>query len=84
MVLEVATGKELLRLAAGRAAPGPDGKTLATTTRNRVVRVWDVETAKEKRRLGGFQGQVTALAITPIGRQVAAAAPTARRWSGMP
>lgn len=73
VVLEVATGKELLRLAAGRAALSADGKTLATTTRKRVVRVWDVNAAKEKHRLGGFQGQVTALVITPDGQQVAAA-----------
>jgi RNA polymerase sigma factor (sigma-70 family) len=74
VVLEVATGKELLRLPAGHAALSADGKTLAVTTRKRVVRVWDLTTAKEKHRLGGFQGQVTALVITSDGRQVAAAA----------
>jgi WD40 repeat protein len=56
------------------AALSADGKTLAVTTRKRLVRVWDVNTSKEKHRLGEFQGQVTALVISPDGRQVAAAA----------
>lgn len=44
-----------------RIAISPDGVWLAASGRERIVRVWNVQTAKLSRRLGGHDGVVTAL-----------------------
>ena len=51
-IWDCATGKELLRLK-GHAAEvtfaafSPDGRTIATASRDHTARVWDVATGKE-------------------------------------
>jgi WD40 repeat protein len=47
-----------------------DGKTLATGTHDRTVKLWDLVAAKELTTVRGF-ALVTAVAITPDGKVLA-------------
>src|SRR5438552_1498321 len=50
----------------------PDGKTLASGGWDETVRLWDVETGKELRRLEGHQqGMIAALTFAPDGKHLA-------------
>jgi WD40 repeat protein len=49
----------------------PTGKGLLSASRDRTIRVWDVGTGKELRRLLGHRGEVTALPFSPDGRVLA-------------
>jgi WD40 repeat protein/tetratricopeptide (TPR) repeat protein/tRNA A-37 threonylcarbamoyl transferase component Bud32 len=51
----------------------PDGKTLASSSRDGTVRLWDVAGGRELRRLGGQGGPITGIAFHPDGRRLAAA-----------
>jgi WD40 repeat protein len=70
---EVATGKEVRRLAfpgaAGSLAFSPDGKTLAAGNLAGPVRLWDLATGEETARLVGHQGQFP-LRLLPRGGRV--------------
>ncbi len=77
---EVATGRELRKLAAGPEDSSPlafsaDGKTLATAAED-MVRLWDVEAGKELRRLTGHKGLAGTPAFSPDGRTFTAVART--------
>ncbi len=75
---DVATGKELRRLQGfhGRGLVfSPDGKTLAGGG-SRDVRLWDVTTGEVVRLYQGPKYPITALALSPDGRVLAATAPT--------
>jgi WD40 repeat protein len=60
----------------------PDGKTLATASWDHTVRLWDVRTGKEARRLIGHKDAVFALALAPDGKTLVSAGKdkTARVW----
>lgn len=60
-------------------AISPDGKTLATGDHNtgwpvNTIRLWDIATGKELRRLQGHQQGVTSLSFSPDGRILASGA----------
>jgi WD40 repeat protein len=44
----------------------PDGKSIATASTDRVIRVWDVEKGVELRTLRGHGGRVTCVAYHPV------------------
>lgn len=79
LVLDVATGKERLRLRppgeeATSFALSPDGKTLVTASLQRVtLRVWDVSTGQETRQFTATKGGTSAVAFSPDGKTFAAA-----------
>jgi WD40 repeat protein len=54
------------------AAFSPDGKTLLTGSDHGPVRLWDVATGKELRKMEGSEGGVMALAVAPDFKSVAA------------
>ena len=51
------------------AAFSPDGKWLATAGADQTVRIWDLETGKEKRNFRGHAQTVNCVAFHPNGRR---------------
>lgn len=69
---DVTTGAELRRWGGKEqeifhAALSPDGKTLATTGWDRVVRLWETATGRERRRFPPDRTEVWCLAFAPDG-----------------
>ena len=60
----------------------PDGKTIASTSRDQTVRVWDVDTGTLKNTLQGHTHQFIWVAFAPDGKTIASASydGTARLW----
>jgi WD40 repeat protein len=73
LVWEVKTGKRVLALThprgVQRVAVSPDGKTIASAgTHDSLIRVWDMESKKEKWILRGHTDGLTGLAFAPGSR----------------
>jgi WD40 repeat protein len=49
----------------------PDGKVLASGSEDCTVRLWDVQTGKEVRRIGWHTGRVESVAFSPDGKVLA-------------
>jgi WD40 repeat protein len=74
---EVDTGRELQVLEetdhVHALAFSPDDRTLATGSRDYTIKLWDLATGTERRRLTGHTLAVKALAFSPDGRTLASA-----------
>src|SRR5688572_22615923 len=61
----------------------PDGKMLASASKDRSVRLWDATSGEEIRALNGHGSDVLRIAISPDGKQLASggADGTLRIWN---
>jgi WD40 repeat protein len=59
-----------------------DGKTLISASGDRLIRLWDPATGKERRRLKGHTAAVRSLALAPDGKRLASGSAdyTVRFW----
>jgi WD40 repeat protein len=66
----------------GGVAFSPDGKTLATASADKTVKLWDVATGKETRTLKGHTDYVSSVAFSPDGKTLATGSydHTAKIW----
>jgi WD40 repeat protein len=67
----------------GGAAFSPDGKTLATASADKTVRLWNTDTWKDKTTLKGHTDYVACVVFSPDGKSLATASfdGTVRLWS---
>ncbi len=77
-VWDAATGQEILTLkghtgAVCSVAFSPDGKRLASASRDETVKVWDAATGQEILTLKGHTGDVSSVAFSPDGQRLASA-----------
>jgi len=64
-------------------ALSPDGKTLVTGSKDKTVRIWDLNTSKVIRTLQGHSDEITSLAFSKDGTQLASSSKdqTIRVWN---
>jgi WD40 repeat protein len=60
----------------------PDGKTVASGSWDKMIRLWDAATGEERQNLEGHDNRVTAVAFSPDGKTVASGShdKTIRLW----
>ena len=49
----------------------PDGRTLASASSDKTIKLWEVATGRELRTLAGQTGEVTSVAFSPDGQTLA-------------
>ena len=60
----------------------PDGRTIASSSRDQTIRLWDVQSGVEKRRLTGHTDTVYSVVFSPDGQTLASGSwdETVRLW----
>ena len=78
-ISEIATGRQVRRITTNgyldtieSVAYSPDGKVLASSGYVGSLQLWDADTGREIRRIGGLRGWTRCVAFTPDGRFIAA------------
>src|SRR5271165_2058730 len=74
--LQLGPGDRVLGTHAGGASAlafSPDGKWLASAGDDRLIRLWDLQTDKEVRRLEGHQTFIRTLRFSPDGKLLGSA-----------
>ena len=73
-IWELASGKEIWALddknfmsGVGAIAFSPDGKTLASGAQDKIIRLWDIATGKERLQMNGCQDEINCLSYSPDG-----------------
>jgi hypothetical protein len=65
----------------------PDGKTLASASKDQTVRLWDRATGRKRHTLRGHEDQVLSIAFAPDGKTLASGGstkdPTVRLWDAV-
>jgi WD40 repeat protein len=77
-LIDAETGEAQLKLNTGRpgrAVFSPDGVLLAKEN-GKEIRVWNLQTGREERRLKGFKGEPNTIAFSPDGHSLAVAVTT--------
>jgi len=79
-------GGELLQTFEGHAEPVrcvafcPDGKTLASGSDDKTIKLWDIATGEPKSTLKGHKYRVWSLGFTPHGQHLMSASLSIRVW----
>jgi eukaryotic-like serine/threonine-protein kinase len=76
MLYDVASGRRLHLLNGHQSTAkcvsfSPDGRWLATGSRDRTIRIWDVRTGKIRHTIAAHREQIYALSFSPDGRTIA-------------
>jgi WD40 repeat protein len=63
----------------------PDGRTLVSAGKSRVIRIWEALSGKERKSFGGHPGWVRALAYSPDGKTIASGGTdgSVRHWDAL-
>jgi WD40 repeat protein len=84
---DIGTSKVLTKLAhqdsVWSVAFSPDGKTLASGSRDSTIKLWDIGTSKVLTTLSAHRGEVSSVAFSPDGKTLASGSwdSTIRLWN---
>ena len=89
LLWDLKTGKEPTRLQVlllHSLALSPDGKSLATGDQDGTIKLWDVQTGRERAAIKGHRGTIWSVAFSPDGKTLASGShdKTIKLWNVQP